>query len=91
MHAALVHLVIDPAQAPAAAAAFTKDILPKVKGAAGLVAGYWVDPADGQGFGFLVFENEEQAVKATPPAKKWSAPGVTIKRVDVRRVAVAIP
>jgi hypothetical protein len=40
-------------------------ILPKVKGAAVLVAGYWVDPADGQGFGFLVFENEEQAVSAT--------------------------
>jgi hypothetical protein len=91
MHAALVHLSIDPAQAPAAAAAFTKDILPKVKGAAGLVAGYWVDPADGQGFGFLVFENEEQAVRATPPATMWSAPGVTIERVDVRRVAVAIP
>ena len=91
MHAALVHLTIDPAQAPAAAAAFTKDILPKVKGATGLVAGYWVDPADGQGFGFLVFENEEQAVRATPPATKWSTPGVTIDRVDVRRVAVAIP
>jgi hypothetical protein len=84
-------LTIDPAQAPAAAAAFTKDILPKVKGAAGLIAGYWVDPADGQDFGFLVFENEEQAVRATPPATKWSVPGVTIERVDVRRVAVAIP
>lgn len=91
MHAALVHLTIDPAQGPAAAAAFTKDILPRVKGAAGLVAGYWVDPADGQGFGFLVFESEGQAVRATPPAAKWSAPGVTIERVDVRRVAVAIP
>jgi hypothetical protein len=91
MHAALVHLTIDPAQGPAAAAAFTKDILPKVKGAAGLVAGYWVDPADGRGFGFLVFENEEQAVNATPPATEWSAPGVTIEHVDVRRVAVAAP
>lgn len=91
MHAALVHLTIDPAQAPAAAGAFTKNILPKVQGAAGLVAGYWVDPADGQGFGFLVFENEEQALRATPPMTKWSAPGVSIERVDVRRVAVAIP
>lgn len=91
MHAALVYLTIDPAQAPAAAAAFTKDLLPKMKEAAGLVAGYWVDPADGQGFGFLVFENEELAVRATPPATEWSAPGVTIERVGVRRVAVAIP
>ena len=91
MHAALIHLTIDPVQAPAAAAAFTKDILPKVRGAPGLVAGYWVDPADGQGFGFLVFENEEQAVGATPPAAQWSAPGVTIERVSMQRVAVAIP
>ena len=91
MHAAVVHLTIDPAQAPAAAAAFSRDILPKVKSATGLVAGYWVEPADGRGFGFLVFENEEQAIGATPPATTWSAPGVTIDRVDVRRVAVAIP
>ena len=91
MHAALIHLTIDPAQAPAAAASFTKDILPKVRDAPGLVAGYWVDPADGQGFGFLVFENETQAVRATPPTAKWSAPGVTIERVSVRRVAVAVP
>ena len=91
MHAALIHLTIDPAQGPAAAAAFTQNILPKVKGAAGLVAGYWLDPADGHGFGFLVFENEEQAVSATPPATKWSAPGVIIEHVHVRRVAVAVP
>jgi hypothetical protein len=91
MHAVLVYLKIDSSQAPAAAVAFTRDILPKVKGAPGLVAGYWVDPADGQGFGFLVFENEEQTVSATPPATEWSAPGVTVERVDVRRVAVAIP
>jgi hypothetical protein len=50
-----------------------------------------VDPVDRQGFGFVLFETEEQALKATPPATTWSAPGVAIVRVDVRRVAVAIP
>jgi hypothetical protein len=91
MHAALVHLTIDPAQAPAAAAAFTREILPSVRAAAGFVAGYWVDPINHQGFGFLLFETAEQARKATPPATKWLAPGVEILKVDVRRVAVAIP
>jgi hypothetical protein len=62
-----------------------------VQAAAGFVAGYWVDPVDSQGFGFLLFETEEQALTATPPTTKWSAPGVTILRTDVRRVAVAIP
>jgi hypothetical protein len=50
-----------------------------------------VDPVDRQGFGFLLFETEEQALTATPPATTWSAPGVTNLRTDVRRVAVAIP
>jgi hypothetical protein len=91
MHTALIHLTIDPALAPAAAAAFASEILPRVKAAPGFVAGYWVDPVDGQGFGFLLFETKEQALAAIPPATTWSAPGVTILRAEVRRVAVAIP
>ena len=75
MHAALMHLTIDPALAPAAAAAFTSELLPRVRTALGFVAGYWVDPVDRQGFGFVLFETEEQALKATPPATAWSAPG----------------
>ncbi len=91
MYAALVKLTIDPAQAPAAATAFTSEILPRVKSAEGFVGGYWLDPMDGEGFGFVLFATEEQARHATPPASDWSAPGVTILSVDVRRVAVAIP
>lgn len=91
MYAALMHLTIDPALAQAAAAAFTSEILPKVRTAPGFVAGYWVDPVDRQGFGFLLFETKEQALAATPPATAWTAPGLTILRTDVRRVAVAIP
>jgi hypothetical protein len=91
MHAALMHLTIDPNLAPKAAEAFNNEILPKVKAATGFVSGYWVDPVDGNGFGFLLFDTEEQAVAATPPATKWSAPGVTILKTDIRRVAVSIP
>jgi hypothetical protein len=91
VHAALIHLTIDPTLASAAAAAFTSEILPRVRTAPGFVAGYWVDPVDGQGFGFVLFETEAQALAATPPATAWSAPGVNVRTVDVRRVAVAIP
>src|ERR1017187_10461230 len=90
MHAALMHLTIDPAQAPGAAA-FTSEILPSVRATPSFVAEYWVDTIDRQGFGFLLFETEEQALKATPPANMLPAPGVEFLRVDVRRVAVAIP
>lgn len=91
MYAALIHLTIDPAQAPAAAAAFTKDILPMVRSSAGFIAGYWLDPVDREAFGFVLFETEALARSATPPSTDWSAPGVTVERVHVRRVAVAIP
>ena len=91
MYAALMNLTIDPALASAAALAFTNEILPQVLAAPGFVAGYWVDPVDRRGFGFLLFDTKEHALDFIPPANAWSAPGVTILSVDVRRVAVALP
>jgi hypothetical protein len=91
MYAALVKLTIDSAQALAAAAAFTSEVLPRVRSSEGFIGGYWLDPADGQGFGFVLFKTEEQARRATPPESNWSAPGVKILSVEFRRVAVAIP
>jgi hypothetical protein len=90
MHAALIRLTIDPAQAPIAAATFTKDLLPAVKAAEGFIAGYWLDPVDGEGFGFVLFDTEEQARKAALPASRWSAPGVTVRGVEIRRVAAGV-
>ena len=87
MHAALVSLTVDPDQAPQAAATLTSDILPRIRSAAGFVAGYWLEPADGEGFSFVLFETEEQAREATPPASSWAAPGIAITAVELRRVA----
>jgi hypothetical protein len=87
VHAALVTLTIDPDQAPAAANALVNDILPTVRSAPGFVAGYWLEPADGQGFSIVLFETEDQARQAAPPASSWATPGVTIDGVEVRRVA----
>jgi hypothetical protein len=87
MHAALIKLTIDPEQAPAAASALTHDILPAIRNAPGFVAGFWLEPVDGRGFSFVVFETEEQARRSTPPASSWAAPGVSIDEVDFRRVA----
>jgi hypothetical protein len=89
MYAALVDIAIDPEQAPAAANALTTDILPAIRSAPGFVAGYWLEPVDGHGFSFVVFETEEQARRSAPPVSKWDAPGVSINDVDVRRVAVS--
>jgi hypothetical protein len=89
MHAVLVKLTIDPEKAPAAADALTQDILPTIRSAPGFVAAYWLEPVDGQGFSFVVFETEEQARRSAPPASTWAAPGVSIKDVDFRRVAAS--
>jgi len=91
MYATRVRLRIDPDRAPEAAEAFSKNILPRVTSAEGFVRGYWLDPVDGEGFGFVLFDTEEHVRRATPPTSDWSAPGVTILGVDVARVAVAIP
>ena len=88
MYAAVVRLTIDPAQAPAAAAAFTSEILPRMRSAPGLIAGYWLDPVDGQGLAFVVFDTEANARQSTPPNADWSGPGVTILGTDISRVAV---
>jgi hypothetical protein len=87
VHAALVTLTIDPAQAPAAASALVDNILPAVRSAPGFVAGYWLEPADGQGFSIVLFETEGQARQTVPPVSSWEAPGVTINGVEFRRVA----
>ena len=87
MHAALVTLMIDPDQAPAAASALVNDILPTVRSAPGFVAGYWLEPADGQGFSIVLFETEEQARATAPSVSGWAAPGVSISGVELRRVA----
>lgn len=89
MHATLVQLTIDPDQAPAAASALTGHILPTIRSAPGFVAGYWLEPVDGHGFSFVVFETEEQARRSAPPDSNWEAPGVSINDVDFRRVAAS--
>lgn len=93
MYAAIVKLRIDPAKAPAAAAAFTNDILPRVTSVEGFMRGYWLDldPVDAEGLGFVLFDTAEHANRVTPPRFDWSAPGVTIIGVNVQRVAVAVP
>ena len=87
MHAALVTLTIDPDQAPAAAKALVDDVLPTLRSAPGFVAGYWLEPVDGQGFSMILCETAEQARRAAPATGSSAAPGVIVNGVEIRRVA----
>lgn len=91
MYTSLVRLTIDSHLAPAAARVFSDRILPAVTALEGFVAGYWTDPEDDQGFGFILFEAKEQAEQVQPGSFDWSAPGVQVTGVDVRRVALSVP
>ena len=88
MYAAVMHLTFDPDLAPLAAAAFSSDLLPKVRRAEGFRGGIWLDPSEGSGLGLILFERAEQASEASAP-DNWRAPGVTLDLVEIRRVAVA--
>jgi hypothetical protein len=90
MFAMITKVQIDPSQAQAAATEFTTKVLPRVTSAEGFAGGYWLEPANGEGAGFVLFETQEQARRAAP-AVGSSASGATILSVDIRRVAVAIP
>jgi len=86
MHAALLTVTIDPAQADAARVALAEQVVPMVRSAPGFVAGYWVDPVDGKGLSFVVFESEAQARQTAPPAGASPAPGVTVDSTQILEV-----
>lgn len=90
MYAAVMHLSFQAELAPAAASAFSTELLPRVRQSPGFVRGYWLDPVDGAGLGLLVFEDEAQAQQASLP-DRWRAPGVTVDSVEIRRVAATAP
>jgi len=86
MYAALVSVKIDPEQADSARSMLESQVVPMVKAAPGFIAGYWVEPADGNAFSFVVFETEDQARQTAPPAGTSPTPGVTVDTVEFRPV-----
>ncbi len=79
-------VTIDPAQADAARSVLNEQLVPMVKAAPGFIAGYWVEPADGKGFSFVLFESEAQARQTAPPTGASPAPGVTVDSTEFREV-----
>jgi hypothetical protein len=86
MHAALVTVTIDPASAEASRSALQEQVIPMIKASPGFVAGYWLEPKDGQGFAFVVFESEDQARQTAPPLGASPTAGVTVADLEFRSV-----
>jgi Protein of unknown function (DUF3240) len=67
------------------------NVLPMVKQAPGLVAGYWLAPQGGHGFGITLFESEEAARGAAEMAQTSPRPDyVTFDSVDVQEVVAQV-
>ena len=82
-------VTIEAAEIEGAQKALREEIIPMVSAAPGFVAGYWLEPRDGQGVSLVVFETAEQARQTAPPVGASPTPGVTIAGVDFRAVAAS--
>jgi ribosomal protein L35AE/L33A len=84
MHAVLVRVTInDPEQATKR---LNEDVVPRVRQAPGLVAGYWVRLDGNQGRSIVVFESEEAARAAADLVRGMTFEFVTLDSVDVHEV-----
>lgn len=93
MYSVVVTVEIDPAAGERARAELEQRIVPLVKQAPGLVAGYWLDPDDpggGQpltGWSLVVAESREAAEAMADMARAGQTPeGVRITGATVREV-----
>lgn len=62
------------------------DIVPRVSQAPGFVAGYWLEPREGQGRGVILFESEEAARRVAKAALSHNAGPAPITDIETRAV-----
>ena len=86
MYAALVAVTIE-GDGKEAQAVLQERVVPMVRQSPGFVAGYWLEPQDGNAWSMVFFETEEQARAAAPDPGPAETPGVTIRHVQFVPVA----
>jgi hypothetical protein len=91
MHAVVGQVSVQPGREDEAQEFLNANILPRVKQAPGVIAGYWLAPQDGRGFAITLYESEEAARGAAEMAEKSPRPDyVTLDSVDVREVIAQV-
>ena len=85
MHAAVVVANVD-AVTDERLKMLKEGIVPRISSADGFVAGYWLEPVDGQGLSVVVFKDEAAAKAAAPPVGTDMGNGVTIASLEFRPV-----
>jgi hypothetical protein len=82
MHAVVTRVTIKDRDA--AQSTLRDEVVPRVAGSPGFVAGYWVQVAEDKGSAVIVFESEEAA--RTAAERLQPPPAVTFDSVEVGEV-----
>jgi len=89
MHAAVVTVTVDESIDPERKM-LREGIIPLVSSQPGFVTGYWLEPVDGHGLSFVIYDTEANArggldaMEIKPGATP--GPGVVIDTTEVREV-----
>jgi len=67
MYAVMGSASIQPGREDEGTEHLKSQIIPMVKQAPGVIAGYWLAPKDGRGWGIVLFQTEE----APGPGRRW--------------------
>lgn len=86
MHAVVVSVTIN--DEGSATEVLQSQVVPRVSGAPGFVAGYWTRK-DNSGLSMTIWESEEAANAGAEMANAVAPEGVTVDNVEVREVAAS--
>ena len=87
MHAVIGTVSIQSGREDEATEHLKSNVLPMIRQAPGLIAGYFVTPEEGKGMGFTLYETEDAARAAVEMARNAPLPDyVSFDRIDVREV-----
>lgn len=92
MHALVVHVSLEPGHDEEGRTELETNVVPRVKQAPGVVAGYWAQSADGErGYSMILFESEETAQAGADMARNGPRPDfVSFDKVEVCEVVAQI-
>src|SRR5438270_12677647 len=74
MYALAVNVTIESGKEDEAQKELQENVVPMVKQAPGLVAGYWMNPQNGYGYALILFDSEENANAAKQMAESGPRP-----------------
>jgi heme-degrading monooxygenase HmoA len=83
MYAAVVKVTVDDPES--ATQELREQVVPRVSGAPGFVAGYWTRK-ENSGLSMTIWESEDEARSASDRIRELAPTGVTIDDIELREV-----